>query len=70
MASVRLPWDMTFQAEKSIIRKDKKEGDSLYENCRHRLKHRARPVGGKHILQYIYIDKEVERVFIKVKVYI
>lgn len=28
MASVRLPWNMTFQAEKSIIRKDKKEGGS------------------------------------------
>lgn len=28
-----------------IIRKDKAEGGSLYKNCRHRLKHRARPVG-------------------------
>ena len=54
MASVRLPWDMTFQAEKSIIRKDKKEGGSLYENCRHKLKHRARPVGGKHIYHFLY----------------
>ena len=54
MASVRLPWDMTFQAEKSIIRKDKKEGGSLYENCRHKLKHRARPVGGKHIYQFLH----------------
>ena len=33
-----------------IIRKDKKEGGSLYKNCRHRLKHRARPVGGKRIV--------------------
>lgn len=32
-----------------IIRKDKKEGGSLYKNCRHRLKHRASPVGGKRI---------------------
>jgi IS30 family transposase len=30
-----------------IIRRDKSEGGSLYKNCRHRLKHRARPVGGK-----------------------
>lgn len=29
-----------------IIRKDKKNGGDLYKNCRHRLKHRARPVGG------------------------
>ena len=33
-----------------IIRKDKKEGGSLYKNCRHRLRHRARPVGGKRIV--------------------
>ena len=32
-----------------IIRKDKCDGGSLYKNCRHRLKHRARPVGGKRI---------------------
>ena len=32
-----------------MIRKDKAEGGTLYKNCRHRLKHRARPVGGKHI---------------------
>lgn len=32
-----------------IIRKDKSEGGDLYKNCRHRLKHRARPVGGKKI---------------------
>lgn len=29
-----------------IIRKDKKAGGDLYKHCRHRLKHRARPVGG------------------------
>ena len=29
-----------------LIRKDKKDGGDLYKNCRHRLKHRARPVGG------------------------
>ena len=27
------------------IRKDKSEGGELYKNCRHRLKHRKRPVG-------------------------
>lgn len=32
-----------------IIRSDKHEGGTLYKNCRHRLKHRVRPVGGKHI---------------------
>lgn len=30
-----------------IIRRDKALGGSLYKHCRHRLKHRARPVGGK-----------------------
>lgn len=33
----------------SIIRKDKRDGGTLYKNCRHRLKHRARPVGGRRI---------------------
>ena len=28
-----------------IIRKDKSHGGDLYKNCRHRLKHRKRPVG-------------------------
>lgn len=28
-----------------LIRRYKKEGGELYKNCRHRLKHRARPVG-------------------------
>lgn len=28
-----------------MIRKDKKEGGSLYIHCRHKLKHRSRPVG-------------------------
>lgn len=32
-----------------IIRKDKAEGGSLYKYCRHRLKHRSKPVGGKRI---------------------
>ena len=32
-----------------MIRKDKAEGGTLYKNCRHRLKHRARPVGGKRM---------------------
>ena len=32
-----------------MIRKDKSEGGTLYKHCRHRLKHRARPVGGKRV---------------------
>ena len=32
-----------------IIRKDKQNGGDLYKNCRHKLKHRARPVGGRRI---------------------
>ena len=32
-----------------MIRKDKAEGGTLYKNCRHRLKHRARPIGGRRI---------------------
>lgn len=32
-----------------MIRKDKAEGGDLYKHCRHKLKHRARPVGGKRI---------------------
>jgi IS30 family transposase len=31
----------------AIIRKDKRQGGDLYRNCRHQLKHRARPVGGR-----------------------
>jgi len=30
-----------------IIRKDKAEGGTLYKHCRHKLKHRKRPVGEK-----------------------
>ena len=33
-----------------MIRKDKAEGGTLYKHYRHKLKHRARPVGGKRIL--------------------
>jgi IS30 family transposase len=29
----------------SIVRKDRLDGGTLYRNCRHRLKHRRRPVG-------------------------
>ena len=32
-----------------IIRKDKADGGQLYTHCRHKLKHRKRPVGGKKI---------------------
>jgi IS30 family transposase len=31
----------------AIIRKDKRQGGDFYKNCRHQLKHRARPVGGR-----------------------
>ena len=31
----------------AIIRKDKRQGGDLNKNCRHQLKHRARPVGGR-----------------------
>ena len=33
-----------------MIRKDKKDGGNLYKNCRHRLKHRSRPAGGKRVV--------------------
>lgn len=32
-----------------MIRKDKAEGGTLYKSCRHRLKHRSKPVGGRRI---------------------
>ena len=32
-----------------MIRKDKAEGGTLYKHCRHKLKPRARPVGGRRI---------------------
>lgn len=32
-----------------MIRKDKAEGGDLYKYCRHKFKHRAKPVGGKRI---------------------
>ena len=32
-----------------MIRKDKAEGGTLYKHCRHKLKRRARPVGGRRI---------------------
>ena len=42
-------WRIQNETIYRIIRKDKRDGGSLYKNCRHRLKHRARPVGGKRI---------------------
>lgn len=33
-----------------MIRKDKRQGGDLYKNCRHKLKHRSRPVGGKRVV--------------------
>ena len=32
-----------------MIRKDKAEGGTLYKHCRHKLKRRARPFGGRRI---------------------
>ena len=32
-----------------MIRKDKAEGGTLYKHCRHKLKHRAKPVGSRRI---------------------
>ena len=32
-----------------MIRKDKADGGDLYKHCRHKLKHRTRPVGGKRV---------------------
>jgi len=33
-----------------FIREDKRAGGSLWKHCRHRLKHRKRPVGGKKVI--------------------
>jgi len=33
-----------------FIREDKRDGGSLWKHCRHQLKHRKRPVGGKKII--------------------
>jgi len=33
-----------------MIKNDKANGGDLYKNCRHRLKHRPRPVGGKAVI--------------------
>jgi IS30 family transposase len=33
-----------------LIRADKRSGGSLWKHCRHRLKHRKRPVGGKKVI--------------------
>ena len=33
-----------------FIREDKSNGGSLWKHCRHRLKHRKRPVGGKKVI--------------------
>ncbi len=42
-----------------IIRLDKRQGGTLYTHCRHRLKHRKRPVGGsiKHIPNRVSISE-------------
>ena len=33
-----------------FIREDKRAGGSLWKHCRHRLKHRKKPVGGKKVI--------------------
>ena len=33
-----------------FIREDKRSGGSLWKQCRHKLKHRKRPVGGKKVI--------------------
>lgn len=38
---------ISYETIYKIIRKDKRDGGSLYLNCRHKLKHRSRPVGGR-----------------------
>jgi IS30 family transposase len=45
-----------------FIRKDKREGGMLWKYCRHRLKHRKRPVGGKKIVipDKVSIDERPE----------
>ncbi|GHT57468.1 IS30 family transposase [Bacteroidia bacterium] len=42
-----------------FIRQDKLDGGTLWKNCRHRLKHRKRPVGGKKVVipDKVMIDK-------------
>jgi len=38
---------VSHEAIYKLIRTDKTNGGDLYKNCRHRLKHRVRPIGGK-----------------------
>ena len=33
-----------------LIREDKRTGGSLWKHCRHKLKHRKRPIGGKKVI--------------------
>ena len=42
--------NISHETKYRMIRKDKAEGGSLYKHCRHRLKHRSRPVGGKRVI--------------------
>ena len=46
------------------IRADKANGGTLYQNLRHKLKHRKRPVGGKsiHIKDRVSIDERPEAI--------
>jgi len=33
-----------------FIREDKRKGGTLWKQCRHQLKHRKKPVGGKKVI--------------------
>ena len=45
-----------------FIREDKRKGGSLWKHCRHQLKHRKRPVGGKKVIipDKVSIDERPE----------
>lgn len=41
--------NVSYETIYKIIRRDKANGGDLYKNCRHRLKHRSRPVGSDRV---------------------
>src|SRR5690554_8237018 len=53
---------VSYQRIYQYIRKDKDDGGDLYKHLRHRLKHRKRPVSGKHevIKNKVSIDQRPE----------
>lgn len=58
---------VSYQRIYQYIRKDKDDGGDLYKHLRHRLKHRKRPVSGKHevIKNKVSIDQRPEVINIK-----